>query len=348
MSNTCDSYSESSQIQEPIDIVVLWVDGNDPKWLAEKAKYQEIKTTDANAVNRFRDWGLMKYWFRAIENYAPWVRTIHFVTWGHTPAFLKKDHPKLHIVRHEDYLPRENLPLFNACAIEMSIHKIAGLAERFIFFNDDMFLLRPVSQEDFFSNGLPVARGNEKIEPPIGKLMAWYGMYCNDLGLINKHFEKKKAVKRFRKKYIHKTYGLKNNIKTFLLEQMYKGKFVGFEFPHSPAAYCKQSFEAIWNAEPELMRQTTANRFRTCYDVNQWAVLWWQIASGQFSPGQVDIACFDANMWATDMICQTIQKQSHDMLCINDPDESIDFETITQRIQAAFESILPVKSSFEK
>ena len=71
-----------------IDIVVLWVDGSDPAWLKEKSKYQDIKTTDANSDNRFRDWGLMKYWFRAIEQFAPWVRTIHFVTWGHMPDFL--------------------------------------------------------------------------------------------------------------------------------------------------------------------------------------------------------------------------------------------------------------------
>ena len=56
-----------------IDFVVLWVDGNDPEWRAEKAKYQGAVTDDSNSVNRFRDWGLMPYWFRAVEKFTPWV-----------------------------------------------------------------------------------------------------------------------------------------------------------------------------------------------------------------------------------------------------------------------------------
>ena len=49
-----------------IDFVVLWVDGNDPAWQAEKAKYQGKTLDDSNSQNRFRDWGLMPYWFRAV------------------------------------------------------------------------------------------------------------------------------------------------------------------------------------------------------------------------------------------------------------------------------------------
>ena len=40
-----------------IDFVVLWVDGSDPVWQAEKAKYQGKTLDDSNAPNRFRDWG---------------------------------------------------------------------------------------------------------------------------------------------------------------------------------------------------------------------------------------------------------------------------------------------------
>ena len=72
-----------------IDFVVLWVDGNDPEWRAEKAKYQGAVTDDSNSVNRFRDWGLMPYWFRAVEKFTPWVHKIHFVTCGHVPEFLR-------------------------------------------------------------------------------------------------------------------------------------------------------------------------------------------------------------------------------------------------------------------
>ena len=114
-----------------IDFVVLWVDGSDPVWQAEKAKYQGKTLDDSNAPNRFRDWGLMPYWFRAVEKFAPWVRKIHFVTCGHVPAFLNLAHPKLHHVKHEGFLPPEVLPTFSSHAIEMNLHRIPGLAEHF-------------------------------------------------------------------------------------------------------------------------------------------------------------------------------------------------------------------------
>lgn len=56
-----------------IDIVIPWVDGSDSAWQAEKAKYSGKRTDDSDSVNRYRDWGLMPYWFRSIESYAPWV-----------------------------------------------------------------------------------------------------------------------------------------------------------------------------------------------------------------------------------------------------------------------------------
>lgn len=139
-----------------IDFVILWVDGNDPDWQAEKSRYQSEKEDDSNTVNRYRDWNLLPYWFRAVENFAPWVRKIHFVTWGHVPKFLQLENSKLHIVRHDEFIPEDYLPTFSSHAIEMNIHRIPGLAEHFVYFNDDMFLLRPFEKEDFFETIFPV------------------------------------------------------------------------------------------------------------------------------------------------------------------------------------------------
>ena len=230
----------------------------------------------------------------------------------------------------------------------MSIHRIDGLAEHFIYFNDDMFLIRPVRPETFFRNGLPVVDGSEDIKVPSGKLLVWHATYFNNLGIINQHFDKRSSVKKNRGKYINRAYSWKQNVKTLFLEELYKKRFVGFGLTHAAAAYCKQSFEAVWDAEPEILQETSSHRFRTYTDVNQWLVLWWQIASGQFYPRKVDNALFSANTWMTDKICQTICSQSHDMICINDPDNPTDFEITSKKIQAAFEAILPDKCSFEK
>ena len=136
-----------------IDFVITWVDGSDPKWLTDRAKY--VLEDERIDESRYRDWGFLRYWFRAVEANAPWVRKIHFVTYGHIPEWLDVSNSKLHIVKHEDFIDKKYLPTFNSCAIEMNLHKIPGLAEQFVYFNDDMFLNKPVKPEFFFKDGLP-------------------------------------------------------------------------------------------------------------------------------------------------------------------------------------------------
>ena len=69
----------------PIDLVITWVDGNDPEWLAEKKKYEDSSHTisaapDANDNCRYRENGLLKFLFRGIEEFAPWVNRIFFAS----------------------------------------------------------------------------------------------------------------------------------------------------------------------------------------------------------------------------------------------------------------------------
>ena len=108
--------SARRQLTVDIDFVVLWVDGSDPAWLAEKEKYEPESVLPDGGKNRWRDWGLMPYWFRSVEQYAPWVNKVYFVTWGHLPAFLNPEAPKLKIVKHADFMPEEYLPSFNSCS----------------------------------------------------------------------------------------------------------------------------------------------------------------------------------------------------------------------------------------
>ena len=105
--------------------------------------------------NRYRDWELMRFWFRGIEAFAPWVNRVFFVSNGQKPIWLNTDHPKLRMVTHQDYIPEIYLPTFNSNVIELWLHNIPDLSERFVLFNDDMFLTAPVTPEDFFEDGLP-------------------------------------------------------------------------------------------------------------------------------------------------------------------------------------------------
>src|SRR5699024_2272679 len=69
--------------------------------------------------------------------------------------WLDVNHPKLNIVKHEDFIPEEYLPTFSARPIELNLHRIEGLAEQFVYFNDDMFMLDFLKKDDFFFNGMP-------------------------------------------------------------------------------------------------------------------------------------------------------------------------------------------------
>ncbi|MBQ8835469.1 MAG: Stealth CR1 domain-containing protein [Oscillospiraceae bacterium] len=331
-----------------IDIVVLWVDGSDPAWLAEKSKYLPPAERDSNSPNRYRDWGLLPYWFRAIEKFAPWARKIHFVTWGHVPAFLNLDAPKLHIVRHDEFIPAEYLPTFSSHTIELNLHRIPGLAEHFVYFNDDMFLLRPMQEEDFFRDGLPCTYGGEVPWQFDGHVGIWAHAAANDLGAVNYHFPKSQFGRINRKKYINKRYRWKDNLRTLALHILYPDYFTGFKNLHAPAPYLKRTFEVVWIAEPRLTDSTCRDKFRTASNANQWLFLWWQIASGNFSPYVVDnlVMCIEPK--TLNSICDAIEAQSHAMICINDPEGFVDVELLAPYLRESFEKILPEKSIYEK
>lgn len=330
-----------------IDIVILWVDGSDPAWLEEKRKYAPPATKDSNSVNRYRDWGLLPYIFRSIETYMPWVRKVHLVTWGHVPAFLNLSAPKLNVVNHRDFIPVEYLPTFSSHSIEMNIHRIPGLAEHFIYFNDDTFLLRPMTEENFFRNGLPCTYGREVPWTFTGEVGIWAHAAANDLGVINAHFPKKEAIRHHGGKFYNKCYGWKNNLRTFMLNTLFPDSFTGFQNLHAPAAYRRQTFEEVWSAEPELLSSTCRDKFRTARNVNQWVCLWWQVASGNFEPCVVDNVVNSVTADNLEQMCSIVEGQTHDFICINDPDGDVDVEGLSQRLKQAFETILPEKSSFE-
>jgi hypothetical protein len=143
--------------EKPIDVVYTWVDGSDAAWQKTRAEWfhkmnpDAPSTIDAQAARRFRDREELRYSLRALNTYAPFVRHIYIVTCGQRPKWLKK-HPKITIVSHKDiFKDTSHLPTFNSMAIESNLHHIQGLSERYIYFNDDVFLARPAKVSDFFS-----------------------------------------------------------------------------------------------------------------------------------------------------------------------------------------------------
>lgn len=144
-----------------IDLVYLWVDGNDPEWQAKRraALGNAESKSSANCEGRYANHDELRYSLRSIDRYAPWINKIFIVTDSQVPQWLNTENPKVRIVDHKEILPPECLPCFNSSVIEHFIADIPGLSEHFIFSNDDMLLNRPTTPEDFFTPaGLPIVR----------------------------------------------------------------------------------------------------------------------------------------------------------------------------------------------
>lgn len=330
-------------MDEKIDFVVPWVDGGDEKWLKEKEKYRINKGEDGSN-NRYRDWDNLQYWFRGVEKFAPWVNRIHFITWGHVPEWLNVDHPKLNIVKHEDYIPKEYLPVFSANPIELNIHRITGLEEKFLYLNDDTFFVNKVKPSDFFENGLP----NSMVAacPYICQNDVFAKLIANDLGVINKRFDFHKIIKQNWKKWL----SLRNGKRVLMTLMMlpYPG-FTGFVNTHLPNAYLKSTFEEVWEEEKEILEDTCANRFRSPLDVNQHLIKYWQIAEGKFNPVNEEKIGHYYQIGRDDkMFAEDVKKNKYKIACLNDADNSVNFEREKQFINDIFNTILGEKSKFEK
>ena len=330
-----------------IDFVIPWVDGDDPAWRKEKYKYMGIDEPDAGA-ERYRDMGILKYWFRAVELYAPWVNQIHFITWGHLPEWLNTDCPKLHIVNHKDYIPEEFLPTFSSRPIEMNMHRISGLSEHFVYFNDDMLLNAPITPEFFFRKGKPCDFLH--CAPIVfADTTDVYAHACiNALTKVNRVYSYVKLFLRHPSKVINARYSLANSLDNFVkLGNIHH--FVGFEDHHLPKPYCKKTFHDVWDAMPDVMRRTSGNRFRTPFDVNQYVFRYWQLASGQFSPvSRASRGKYLSISYPVDSIEATLNDSKIKTVCVNDTSRDVDFEQTMEQIIAIYEKKLPNKSSFEK
>lgn len=330
-----------------IDIVILWVDGNDPKWIEEKEKYKPSKTLkDIASKNRYREWDNLKYWFRCIEKNMDWYNKIFFVTWGHVPEWLNLNNPKLKIVKHSDFIPEKYLPTFNSSTIEMNLFRIEELSDNFIFFNDDMFAINQVDEEDFFINDLPVEYYGEECAIMYEPNEQYVHRIMNNFGMINKYYKKHEVYKRNIFKYFNCRYGFRQILKNlFLLHNKCFSELVNL---HVPVALKKSTMEKIWKLEPELMDKASENKFRNYNDITQGVVRGFQVASGEFYPKKLkEHMSFPLKNDNTDIVKEVIKKK-YKTVCFNDNKGVTDFEKSKTTLNSFFEENYKEKCSFEK
>lgn len=327
-----------------VDFILTWVDGNDPEWIKQKNKYDTKSSNDSRDI-RYRDWDNLQYWFRGVEQFAPWVNKVHFITWGHVPKWLNADHPKLNIINHTDYIPEKYLPTFSSHVIELNFHRIKDLAEQFVYFNDDTFITNNVEKEDFFMNNLP--RDIAVIRPIINTFRESTGaIVSNNMEIINTKFNKNKVIKNNFSKWFSLSYK-KHLVSTLLM--MPFPHFAGFLNPHLPNSYLKNTFIELWDEEKEVLDKTCQNKFRDGRDVNQWLFRYKQLVEGKFMPRSANIGRTYNLTNDNSEVINAINSKKYKVICINDNDKDpiIDFKKEKETLINAFQNILSNKSSFE-
>lgn len=336
-------------MEQQIDFVITWVDGQDEAWLKRKAHYTHDNEEGIDHREcRYRDWGLLRYWFRGVEKFAPWVHKIHFITEGHLPKWLNTQHPNLHIVNHVDYIPEKFLPTFSSHVLEIWMHRIEGLTEHFVYFNDDFFLIRPVTPKDFFHHGKPcdMAAFQPVVANPSDPLMSH--LYLNNMLVLCKYFNKRENVRQQPWNYFHPGYPPLYFFYNLL--EMAFPLYSGLYTVHGPMPFCKSTFETLWELEGELLTQVSTNRFRSKEDVTPYLFREWQKLSGNFHAKNVHrmLGYFGISEDNTKLL-KAIKTQKKKVLCLNDePLDRTKEDQVRIEIQDAFAHILPERSAFEK
>ena len=308
-----------------IDLVYLWVDGNDPKWIEKKNHFTEMihDNTEANCKGRYVNNDELKYSLRSAEKYAPWLRKIFIVTDEQMPPWLDTNDPKIKIIDHKEIMPIDILPCFNASVIEYFLYKIPDLSEHFLFSNDDMFFSAVVSPDFFFTkDGFPVIRLKRK---PFGKLHYW--------------------IKYLRKKGP----GTYRNIiakASSLVERKYKKYYSGIPH-HNIDAYKKSDYKEVMEKifVDEVMN-SMKNRTRKKGDMHRSAVSYYALAIEHAKMKYVNNSeALRIHAHKKDFM-RIYLRYKPTLFCVNDDQRTIDDDR--ERIKPFLDILFPEKSRFEK
>jgi hypothetical protein len=310
-----------------IDLVYLWVDGNDSQWLARKNAFlgldARITNDETNCKGRFVDNDELKFSLRSLEKHAPWINKVFIVTDAQIPTWLDTSCPKIQMVDHTEILPQAALPCYNSCVIEHYLYRIPGLSEHFLYANDDMFFNQEVMPSFFYAeDGFPVIRQTRK---SFGK---WHYSLETFFG---------KKLKPY----------AATLVKASLLVKEKFGKHYAGGPHHNMDAYRKSDYcavtEQVFNQE---IAACLSNHLRSSEDIQRIIFSYYALAIGhghlkyvgRKEACNIPVNSPDFNKYLT---------QYHPTLfCLNDSQRVKDEDR--KKIEPFLTALFPVKSAFEK
>ena len=292
-----------------MDIVITYVDGNDPVWKQDYEKYTNVPVMQ----KRFRDWGTLKYLLRGIEVNMPFIRNVFLVVSHPSQVPHWVDQSQLKIVLHSDIIPEEYLPTFNCNPIEMHLHRIEGLDEEYLYFNDDLYPLAPCKPEDFFRNGKGVLG--------FSRHFLVSGMY--------------KKICRNSDTHARKALGLKPSF-CFVRPQ------------HTCTPMFKSECEQLYSIlEQDILASLT--RVRTSGNLNQYLFLDYQLYKGRMINEKISNKHYSVAVASPEKLKSFILSPTRNLMCVNDVRLSEErYLKLRSAMIEAFELKFPQKSRFEK
>ncbi len=259
----------------PIDVVFTWVDGGDEQWYKKyqefAPKYEKEAALYATDSARFSNHNELFYSVNAVLKFMPWVNHIYIVTDNQTPVWIDNN-PKITIVDHKDIIDKEYLPTFNSHVIEAFLHKIPNLNENFIYFNDDVFVARPLQPEHFFQN--------------------------NGIASI---FMAEKSIKKMRLKGTI-TPTLSASERSITLLNKFYNTNIDTPLVHTYIPLKKSMYQLAWQRYENEIRAFLGNKFRMSNDLNfaNFLIPWLMYFEGKSVP-RVEI-CYYFNIRSNDAL----------------------------------------------
>lgn len=263
------SNNSKSKNNSPIDVVITWVDGDDPHHKEKMMHYlkgvKREKIPGAHPT-RFASAEEIKYCVLSILTFAPFIRNIYIITDNQDPnlhevikAYFPEKLDSVKIVDHKEIFRgyEECLPTFNCRSIESIMWRIKGLSDNFVYFNDDLFLIRDIKPDDWFINNRPVLRG--RWQPfPFPRIL-WYNL------------------NRFVHKYILRDHDYQPR-PSFHMGQWNSASLLGFKcryfvFQHTTHPISKKTAEVFFDKNKELLHKSLINRFRKFDQINFAALI---------------------------------------------------------------------------
>lgn len=295
-----------------IDVIITYVNNSDQSWVRE---YIRVTKTYNPSQVRFRCWNTLKYLLRGIDVCMPFVRNVILVVSqpSQVPVWLNKENVR--IVYHEDFIPKRFLPTFNSCTIESYFWNIPDLADKIIYFNDDMFPINLMSEDDFFTDTTPHIKFTD---PEYYSLTNMFRVQCRSgLNMITKALQ----------------------LSAFELGMLFRPY-------HITTAFTKQTLDKIGELCADNIA-TTATKLRQKQNVNQYIYAYYHYFTDDYVNETVSYKYFEISKDTIDDITNTITNGEMQMVCLNDSDRVKDYTKLRSELVQSFTRRFPDKCKYE-